>query len=1796
MVRIRLLGPIDAVVDGETVELGGRRQRRLLLRLVLADGRVVTEAELIDAIWDETETLPSNPSNTVQQYVSRLRGVLGTEVIVTTSSGYALDRSATTDIDDFETSYETARVLIGQGDLLGGHEHINRATKLWRGPVFGDLCDIPVARFEATRLEELRVSALERSVQSQLDAGDVAGATAAAEALAAEHPLREAPVRTLAIARRRSGQPAGAIRAISEFRQRLADETGLDPTPELVQLERDLLTNDAPPTPEAPRQLRGYELNELIAQGAFGSVYRATQPSVGREVAIKVVRPELANNPQFIRRFEVEAQMVARLEHPHIVPLHDYWREPGGAYLVMRYLRGGSAEQRLVADGPMSLSALIKLVDEIGGALAMAHDAGIVHRDVKPANIIFDENDNAYLADFGIAIADGHAAELDLRSAGSPLYVSPEQIRHGEAIFASDIYAFGVVIYELLTGSTPFPNVSTIAELLDRKLSVRLPLASSARADVPGTIDAVIQHATEPLASDRFASMGELILAFRSAAVGYLAGAATTGSTSSISSASPGDQSGARYGDERPRAQAARTLVTLEWQGTNPYKGLAAFQEADSADFFGRDELIERLHDHIGRSPFLAVVGPSGSGKSSAVRAGLVPRLRAAGLFVAQMVPGEHPMHELETALLRVAVDPLPTLLEQLNADAHGLARAAKRCLPESGGELVLVIDQFEELYTMTGEQERNEFLEALAAAVVDPHGRLRIVVTLRADFYDRPLASAQVGNLFDQDAIAVTPLSAEELERAIVGPAERVGASVEPALVSAIIHDVSSAPGALPLVQFALTETFERRSGSLMTLESYRSLGGVMGALARRADEVHDAATDIGQADLRRLFIRLITPGEGTEDTRRRIKLSDLPAIDPGIVTACGEARLLSFDHDQATREPTVEVAHEALIREWSRLRSWLDDDRDGLRMLRHLDSASQEWEAAGRPTAELYRGGRLEAIEEWAPEHADDLSTREQEFLDASLAQRTAAEASEQKTQRRLHRLLAGVAIVAAMALIASGIAFQQRSQASANADEATSQAELAAANEELAEERAGEAEEATAAAEKSAFDAETGRLVASAESLVSSNPRAAMLVAVAAHQRVESPETLGALQSVLSRTGPLLGHLQWGTDYIDIEWLSEDRIVGISNDSMDLIDPSSGEIISSVPLTPNSQPLSALSRTYTVDAARERLVVATDAPSIRVFDLLEGRLIESLEISMDAPLYSVNMTDSGRFVVADTENRLIAFDATGRELFSRDVDDHASWLDQVLPLIGEPGAPFYATLPVFSKALANDDRIIMVASSLIYQFDWNGNEVGSPSVISLEALTVEPGSVGHLLEIDDNTVELVANQSRARVDVSNGWPAAFVMEVTDGNEGGGAPDSKDAVLVGDQVFHILSDGNVAVFTAETGRRTAVIDVDLGAASAMALAPSQDRVALAHDQGISIVSITGSLPLAQALPRQARSNTLSITSDGSLVVLGPPAFVGPLGLWRRDQNGYRTVDLDESRDISFAFAPPSRNILDIWTLEFDQTTAEPKAVSTVYDANDFEVLFVNPNPAPGTTGGDSVERKIRLIGSPFPSQVLVLDWEQELLAELPPPGGNESVFLSSTTFDSAASRVLVANRIGQAALWDAFTWEQIDNSTVERDDIAVGNWSQDGSLVATSSSLGVVSIRDGQTFEVIRTMTGATGAGNSWGAGSLFFSADNRLLLTNHDGPGQLWDVGTGQQIGGEFPTMQGVNSGANVGDDLHLVTATPDTALVWNLNIDEWAGIACRTAGSELSQSEWEQWGPRDEERRSLCGGSI
>src|SRR5664279_4291053 len=676
----------------------------------------------------------------------------------------------------------------------------------------------------------------------------------------------------------------------------------------------------------APQNLKGYEIRERIGAGGFGVVYRAYQTTVGREVAVKVILPGLANQPDFIRRFEAEAQLIARLEHPHITPLYDYWRDPNGAYLIMRWLRGGSLRDAL-QNGRYDLHAAALLLDQVSGALSLAHRSRVIHRDIKPGNILLDEDGNAYLTDFGIA------QDLNLQDnpiqpdpmVGSLDYISPEQARSEPITPRVDIYSLGVTLYEVITGEHPFHNLSSV-ERLYKHINDPLPEITTLDAAVVEPVNRVIQKATAKNPDLRYPDALAFSADFREA-IGM-----NRVPTSAVELLTQREQEVLQlviegHSNKEIAQRLTVTLSTVKWyvnqiytklgvrsrvqvmvraremnlltkssealsreqiptedfQPENPYKGLRAFQSADNQDFFGREKLtarlIKRLEETHEFGHFMAVIGPSGSGKSSLVKAGLIPALWRGDLpgsekwFIVEMLPGTHPLEELEIALTRVAANQSSHLREQLSRDRRGLIRAAQLILPNNDSELVLVINQFEEVFTLLDDEAtRVQFLDLLYSAVTEPHGRVRVIITLRADFYDRPLRYPDFGDLLRSRMETVLPLSAQELERAISKPAERVGVSFEPGLVVTIVGEINYQAGALPLLQYALTELFERRKGRLLTREAYEAIGGTVGALARRADEIYQGFDERSREAVQQMFLRLVTLGEGVEDTRRRV------------------------------------------------------------------------------------------------------------------------------------------------------------------------------------------------------------------------------------------------------------------------------------------------------------------------------------------------------------------------------------------------------------------------------------------------------------------------------------------------------------------------------------------------------------------------------------------------------------------------------------------------------------------------------------------------------------------------------------------------------------------------------------------------------------------------------------------------------------------------------------------------------------------------------------------------------------
>jgi len=530
--------------------------------------------------------------------------------------------------------------------------------------------------------------------------------------------------------------------------------------------------------------------------------------------------------------------------------------------------------------------------------------------------------------------------------------------------------------------------------------------------------------------------------------------------------------------------------------GEPPFKGLQYFEEADSKLFFGREILTAKLVNRLHKLPspsegegagvrFLSVViGASGSGKSSLVRAGLIPALKkgeilpdgtkppegSAGWHVYVVTPTVHPLQALATELTRdsESVTAAATLIDDLMQDPRSLALYLARQNPKR--HTLLVLDQFEELFTLCRDEfEREAFIDNLLTTLSQSEGNVTLILTLRADFYAHLAQYPELREAVARQQEYIGPMTTEELRRAMEEPASRGHWVFEPGLVDLILRDVGDEPGALPLLSHALLETWKRRAGHTLTLKGYADAGGVRGAIAHTAENVYQNLSSEEQTIARNIFLRLTELGEATEDTRRRasfdelISHADAEHADEArsVLNTLAEARLVTLGED------TAEVAHEALIREWPTLREWLSQDRESLRLHRHLTEAAQEWELLERDEGALYRGSRLAQAREWAVLHPNALNVSEKAFLEASsiLEQNEIAERegqrqreleaaqkladTEHRSAKQLRRRATYLAVVLVLAIIAALTAVVFANRNAANLTHSESQRLAAEAN---------------------------------------------------------------------------------------------------------------------------------------------------------------------------------------------------------------------------------------------------------------------------------------------------------------------------------------------------------------------------------------------------------------------------------------------------------------------------------------------------------------------------------------------------------------------------------------------------------------------------------------------------------------------------------------------------------------------------------------------------------------------------
>jgi energy-coupling factor transporter ATP-binding protein EcfA2 len=473
--------------------------------------------------------------------------------------------------------------------------------------------------------------------------------------------------------------------------------------------------------------------------------------------------------------------------------------------------------------------------------------------------------------------------------------------------------------------------------------------------------------------------------------------------------------------------------------GPCPYKGLAAFQAEDAQWFFGRQRLVAELVVRLSEHQILAVVGPSGSGKSSVLRAGLLPAVWGGTLpgtdvwTTIVLTPTAHPLEELAAQLAAECGLPADPLLDSWQADPIRVRLTVRQMLAKApeGARLLLLVDQFEEIFTLCADDaERRGFIHALAGLASEADTGTSVVLGVRADFYARCAEYPELVAVIQDHQVVVGPMTAAELRQAIEGPAAQAGWVLEPGLVETVLADLGDEPGSLPLLAHALRETWKRRHGRTLTLAGYRDAGGIREAIGQTAETVYSELDPAQQVIAKDLFLRLTALGEGTEDTRRRVRRVELlDGRDAEVVlNRLAEARLITLG------ENSVEVAHEALIREWPTLRGWLTEDREGLRIHRRLTEVAAEWDQNGREEGFLYRGGRLVSARDWAVGNEERLNDLERQFLAASSDRERDELATARRRNRRLRALSAVLVVLLVVAVWQRQVAQRQRNLATA------------------------------------------------------------------------------------------------------------------------------------------------------------------------------------------------------------------------------------------------------------------------------------------------------------------------------------------------------------------------------------------------------------------------------------------------------------------------------------------------------------------------------------------------------------------------------------------------------------------------------------------------------------------------------------------------------------------------------------------------------------------------------------------
>ncbi len=1191
-----------------------------------------------------------------------------------------------------------------------------------------------------------------------------------------------------------------------------------------------------------------------------------------------------------------------------------------------------------------------------------------------------------------------------------------------------------------------------------------------------------------------------------------------------------------------PHARPARPRPGAPDQIVCPFKGLASFDTGDAEYFCGRDRVVSELVARAAESTLVGILGPSGIGKSSLLRAGLLPALKAgalpgsAGWRQALLRPGPHPCDELDRAL-----------------GGGGLDEALRSLGPTEG--IVIAVDQLEEVFTLgAGEAELGRFLDRLATAAREPERRVLVVCALRADFYGRLGAHPRFAELLSHSHALVGPMDREELTEAIEGPAARSGLTIEHTLVDALVAEVADEPGGLPLLSTALLELWRARDGHVLRFDAYRRSGGVRGAVGRLAEAAYGQLTESERRAARNVMLRLVA-GEDGALARRRVPLTELQRVTDGerVLATLIDARLITVG------DGNVELSHEALVREWPRYRTWLDEDRMGRRIHAHLIAAAREWDVAGRDQGELYRGARLANALEWTARNREWLNAVEREFIDASRLEARRDAQRQRAHRRRLRNLAIAAGALLVLALGAGAFAL-------------------------VKQDSADDAARAAAADARAALGRQLGTEAVSEPSL-----DLAMLLAREAVTLNRSEQTEGSLLTTLLRTPAVMRSFALAPGAPDRLALSPDGgtlAVGDADAGTIRFYDAASRAVAARPLADFSGDQAPV---YSADGTL--LVYPTEQAGGQRIDVRDAR---TLALRRQLPLDPGYQNES----TADIPNGSIAVDPGDQFVV------YGYW---ALDAAGNPGSAYLdrwslpggrlnasvriGTGPLVALRLTDDGRqLVTVSAHAVSVFDTVSlqrlrtvsipADAGAPAVaaISPDGQRVALGGRGGTVWFQDT----ITGAAREGAGTHHAAVAAAFF----------GPTGEAATTVGD-------DNTVIVWDARTAAPVQELSGPTGQVQSAAASPDGTTLYTSSlDGDVLAWDLTGARQFGR---RAALGPGLRCCTAQAPQV--PPLATSPDGSEFAARLGGSMVGVFSTRTLERRAAFRVSAADGITALAWSPTAP---VLAVAGHAGFVQLWNVSGTPRPAETmlGLHAV------LGRPEAIQALAFSPDGSLLA-----ASDRNETHPTPDLQALPAAFLATWRTATGTLVGAPRELEVGAGTGRSDQIA---FSPDGGLLAAGIPDGRVLVLDtesGATTQTLSPPSGATsvafapngtlatgtaaGTVDLWNPTtgqaqapaliaasapitSLAFEPDGQRFVTAgyQDGAAKLWFLATLQQEGPALPTEAGTASAVAFAAGGRGLLDVQDTghAFVWPTALSDWELRACQVAGRNFTREEW------------------